>query len=61
MYIHILKVHFRCNTMYGYDQILSKDTYNFILIYLDIVLKFDPIWTLEGSHIGYALRFGVLC
>jgi len=47
--------------MYGYDQILSKDTYNFILIYLDIVLKFDPIWTLEGSHIGYALRFGVLC
>jgi hypothetical protein len=34
-----------------HDQFLSKDMHTFILVYLNIMLKFDPIWTmLEGSH-----------
>jgi hypothetical protein len=46
--------------MYGYDHFLSKNMYKFILVYLDIKLKFDPIWTmLEGSKIGYGLGFRV--
>jgi len=40
---------------------LWKDMHKFILLYLDIMLKFDPIWTLEGSHTEQGFGFRVLC
>jgi hypothetical protein len=37
----------------NHDQFLSQDMHKIIWIYLNIMLKFDPIWTiLEGSNIG---------